>query len=189
MTGKCIFLTLHLLQAFDPDNIQLGPSRSAWTSGSSSMRLGRPKEEPVQETRNKFSMLSTHDTGTSGLGSYQMAPPSFDSGRLPPGGPSRSIGVPGRSSRGPSAETDRRRGYDGRPPAKMSEASGPTASLGPNKYGRAGPENRNEAFEMLEQTKKLKGKADMSLVEVENQSRLLLDEFLHEGNEQVGHLE
>lgn len=176
------------MQAFDPDNIQLGPSRSAWTSGSSSMRLGRPKEEPVQETRNKFSMLSTHDTGPSSLGPYQMQAPSFDSGRPPTGGPSRSIGVPGRGSRGPSAETDRRRGYDGRPQAKMSEASGPTASLGPNMYGRRPqPETRSEAGDVLEQTRKLKGKADMSPSEVENQSKLLLDEYLHEGSEQVCH--
>ena len=38
---------------------------------------------------------------------------------------------------------------------------------------------------MLEQTQKLKGKCDMSDVEIENQSKMLLEEFLSAGNETV----
>jgi hypothetical protein len=67
---------------------------------------------------------------------------------------------------------------------KMPELSGPTMSLGPNKQGRPVPETRSEANEMLEQTQKLKGKADMSEEKVKDHSRLLLDEVL-EGSEQV----
>ena len=141
--------------------------------------MRRVKEEPAQElTRNKLSMLNNQDGG------YSMPPPPFDTGRPPPGGPSRSIGVPGRSSRGPSVENERRRAFDPRP-QKMSEVGGPTMSLGPNIHGRHVPETRSEANEMLEQTQKLKGKCDMSDVEIENQSKMLLEEFLSAGNETV----
>lgn len=117
-----------------------------------------------------------------------MPPPPFESGRTPAGGPSRSIGVPGRSSRGPSVENDRRRTFDPRPPSKMPEAAGPTMSLGPNIHGRHVPDSRSEASDMLEQTRKLKGKCDMSTGEIENQSKMLLEEFLHEGSETVSWL-
>lgn len=39
--------------------------------------------------------------------------------------------------------------------------------------------------EVLEQTKQLRGKPDMKPEEIEKHSKLLLDEFLHDGDEKV----
>jgi hypothetical protein len=47
------------------------------------------------------------------------------------------------------------------------------------------PETIGEVNRVLEQSKQLRGKPDKSLAEIEKQSKLLLDEFLQNGNEQV----
>jgi hypothetical protein len=52
------FHTFGLLQV-DPENIQLGPTRT-WGQGSMSQRLSR-KEDTMPDVRNKFSMLNSHD--------------------------------------------------------------------------------------------------------------------------------
>ena len=39
--------------------------------------------------------------------------------------------------------------------------------------------------EVIEQTKQLRGKPDLNPEEIEKHSKLLLDEFLHDGDEKV----
>jgi hypothetical protein len=57
--------------------------------------------------------------------------------------------------------------------------------MGPSASGRPVPETIGEVNRVLEQSKQLRGKPDKSLAEIEKQSKLLLDEFLQNGNEQV----
>ena len=138
-------------------------------------------------------MLNEQDSGPASIGGYPSQPPShnsgFDSQRAQAGGPSRSMGVPGRSSRGPSAD-DRRadpvRQARTNGPRGHAEAAGPAASMGPSASGRPVPETIGEVNRVLEQSKQLRGKPDKSAAEIEKQSKLLLDEFLNNGNEQVG---
>ena len=70
-------------------------------------------------------------------------------------------------------------------PRDHAEAAGPAASMGPSASGRPVPETIWEVNRVLEQSKQLRGKPDKSLAEIEKQSKLLLDEFLQNGNEQV----
>jgi hypothetical protein len=175
--------------------MQLGPgSRSAWASSSSSMRLTRTKEEPavVDLSRNKFSMLNMQDSGPASISGYPSQPPSHDSGydslRTQTGGPSRSMYLPGRGTRGTSADdrkVDASRQTRVNRPRDHAEAAGPAASMGPSASGRPVPETIWEVNRVLEQSKQLRGKPDKSLAEIEKQSKLLLDEFLQNGNEQV----
>ena len=179
--------------------MQLGPgSRSAWASGSGSMRLSRTKEDqpPTDLSRNKFStLLNTQDSGPASIGGYPMQPPShdspFDARR---GGSSRSMGMPGRGSRGPSADERKRAVEAVRQTTKPNgpsardhvEAGGPAASMmGPPMIGRPIPEAINEVNCVLEQSKLLRGRPDRSTADVEKQAKLLLDEFLNDGNEKV----
>jgi hypothetical protein len=181
--------------------MQLGPgSRSAWASGSGSMRLSITKDNqpPTDLSRNKFSMLNTQDSGPASIGGYPMQPPthemSFDTRRGPPGGSSRSMGMPGRGSRGPSAD-ERKRAVEAvrqttKPNGPLArdhvEVGGPAASMmGPPMPGRPVPEKISEVNYVLEQSKQLRGLPDRSTAEVEKQAKLLLDEFLNDGNEKV----
>ena len=191
-----LLIQLNLIFVFDlqvdVDTMQFGPSHSRWASGSSSMRLARSKEDSGPEiSRNKFSALA--DSGPASIGGYPMQPPSLDSGlrAMNLGGPSRSVGLPSRGSRGPSVESERARALEAvkqttRPNGRdHAEVGGPAMSLGPLPPGRPAPESLSEASMLLEQVKQLKGKPDMTEDEVAHQAKLLLDEFLHEGNEQV----
>ena len=157
--------------------MQFGPSRSPWAHGSSSMRLSRTKEDSMPEiSRNKFSMPNQNDSGPASIGGYPMQPPSLDAGfRAYSSGPSRSVGLPDRGSRGPSVDSGRRRAVE---PIKPM-------SIGPLTIGRPAADTISEVNAPREQAKQLRGKHDMDADKIGKQAKLLLDEFLHEGNEQV----
>ena len=173
--------------------MQFGPSRSPWAHGSSSMRLSRTKEDSMPEiSRNKFSMPNQNDSGPASIGGYPMQPPSHDAGfRAYSSGPSRSVGLPDRGSRGPSVDSGRRRAVE---PIKQStrpngrehaEVGGQPMSIGPLTIGRPAADTISEVNAPREQAKQLRGKHDMDADKIGKQAKLLLDEFLHEGNEQV----
>ena len=159
------------------------------------MRLSRTKEDSIPDTKNKFAMLNQHES--SGPSSYQsMQPPSLDSGydsRRTGGGPSRSMGVPGRSSRGASEEPDRKRDFGnlrsrnvGPPQRDHHEVGGPAVSMmAPQSASRPVPGNIHEVNYVLEQSKLLRGHPDLNPTELENQAKQLLDEFLNDRNEMV----
>jgi hypothetical protein len=161
----------------------------------------RSKEDPQLElSKNKYSMPNTQDSGPSSLGGYPMQQPqSMDGGydyrRLQVGGPSRSVGLPSRGSRGPSAESERMRAREavkltkpnGPLPRDHAEVGGPATSVGHSPAGLPVPNNKSEASLMLVQSNKLKGKRD-SKEKVDKHSVNLLDEFLNNGNVQVSTL-
>ena len=159
------------------------------------MRLSRTKEDSIPDTKNKFAMLNQHES--SGPSSYQsMQPPSLDSGydsRRTGGGPSRSMGVPGRSSRGASEEPDRKRDFGnlrsrnvGPPQRDHHEVGGPAVSMmAPQSASRPVPGNIHEVNYVLEQSKLLRGHPDLNPTELENQAKQLLDEFLNDRSEMV----
>jgi hypothetical protein len=67
----------------------------------------------------------------------------------------------------------------------MAEIGGPTMSLGPQVHGHPVPDKMCEVNYVLEQTKQLKGKPDMSSERVKNQAVLLRDEIISNGSVQV----
>ena len=162
------------------------------------MRLSRTKEDSLPDTKNKFAMLNQHESsGPSSLGYQSTPPPPLDSGydsRRTAGGPSRSMGVPGRSSRGASEESDRKRDFGNlRPKAngptqrgEHHDVGGPAVSMmAPQSASRPVPGNIHEVNYVLEQSKLLRGKPDLKPAEVDNQAKQLLDEFLNDKNEKV----
>jgi len=143
-------------------------------------------------SRNKYSVL-TSDSGPASISGYPMQPPSQDSGHHPMagGGFSRSVCLPSRPSRGPSAESERYRAVEAvkqstRPNGRDHvEVGGPAMSLGPLPAGRPVPDSIGEASLLMEQAKLLKGKSDMKREVIEKKGRNFLDEFLHGGTEKV----
>ena len=164
------------------------------------MRLSRTKEEPAPEvSRGRFYMPGQNDSGPSSLGGGYpgMPPPSHDNRYEPrrlAGGSSRSMGMPGSGSRGPSVESERKRAVEAvlqqstkanGPPPRDHEAGGPAASMGVPPAGRPVPDTLSDANLVIEQANLLNGKPDLSRQEIEKQAKLLLAEFLNDENEKV----
>ena len=150
----------------------------------------------MPDVRNKYAMLNTQDSGPASLGGYSsMPPPSMDSGydsRRAGGGPSRSMGMPGRSSRGPSADAEKKRAVEA--VRQSSKPNGPqrehgdvgmAVSMGPPLTARPVPDNPKDATYIMEQARHLKGKPDLKKEEIEKKANLLLKEYLNNENEKV----
>ena len=144
-------------------------------------------------------MPGQNDTGPSSLGGgYPSMPPPSHDNRYEPrrsvGGSSRSMGMPGSGSRGPSVESERKRAVEAvlqqstkanGPPSRDHEVGGPAASVGLPSAGRPVPDTLSDANLVIEQANLLNGKPDLSNLEIEKQARLLLEEFLNDENEKV----
>ena len=151
----------------------------------------------MPDVRNKYAMLNTQDSGPASLGGYSsMPPPSMDGGydsRRAGGGPSRSMGMPGRGSRGPSADAEKKRAVEAvrqsskpaGPQRDHAEVPGMAVSMGPPPTARPVPDNPKEATYIVEQSRLLRGKPDMKEAEIEKKSNLLLKEYLNNENEKV----
>ena len=150
----------------------------------------------MPDVRNKYAMLNTQDSGPASLGgSSSIPPPSMDSGydsRRAGGGPSRSMGMPGRSSRGPSADAEKKRAVEA--VRQSSKPNGPqrehgdvgmAVSMGPPLTARPVPDNPKDATYIMEQARHLKGKPDLKKEEIEKKANLLLKEYLNNENEKV----
>ena len=95
-----------------------------------------------------------------------------------------------RESRETSMEADRNRAIEAVRNQLHNDAmsaAGPSASVGPRApgLGRPVPENLAQANEVLEQTRQLRGKPDLSRDDVEKEAKSLLAEFLNNENEKV----
>lgn len=135
--------------------------------------------------RNKFSMLN--DGGISDSSREHSEDRSETRRDRVAGGPSRSMMVL-PASRESSIDAERQRALEAVRQtfkANAAAAGGPSASVGHPNRSRPVPENLAEAREDIEQAKQLKGMKDLSPDKIEQYARLLVDEFLHDGNESV----
>jgi DNA-binding helix-hairpin-helix protein with protein kinase domain len=148
--------------------------------------LSRKEETVTGGLRNKFSMLN--DGGISDSSREHSEDRSSESRRdRIAGGPSRSMMVL-PASREASIDAERQRALEAVRQtfkANAAVAGGSSASVGHLNRSRPVPENLAEAREDIEQAKQLKGKKDLTPDKIEQYARLLVDEYLHDGNETV----
>lgn len=177
-THKIQNLAQNYSRKVDVDTIQLGPgsTRSNWGQGSGSMRLSRNKEDPMPNT-NKFAMLH-QDSGPASISGYpSVPPPQMDNSGYDPRrsgvGPSRSMGMPGRGSRGPSVETERKRAVEA-----VRFNSKPNGPASMRDFSESSVSRVHHVDEAEAQKGLFKGPLEMSVEDAEKQSRLLLDEYL-----------
>ena len=87
-------------------------------------------------------------------------------------------------------ETDRNRAIEAVRNQLHSDAlsaAGPSASVGPRAaaLGHPVPQSLAQANEVIEQTRQLRGKHDLSRNDIEKEAKSLLAEFLNNENEKV----
>ena len=132
-----------------------------------------------------FSMLNEGGISDS---SREHSEDRFETRQRATGGPSRSMILPSRES---SRGNERSRAIEAvRQSLKSNKeatalASGPSASVGHPNRSRPVPETLAEARDDIEQATKLKGKKDLTEDEIENYAKLVMAEYLHDGDEKV----
>jgi hypothetical protein len=146
-----------------------GPAFSSWGKGSAGSRLSQTKEETTH--KNRFEAFS----GPSEPSEPASSSTSFDSSRR---GASRSVGNPGRSSRGPSADERRAAveavmGMAGKMPVPAQPQSAAPASV--MQKPSANISDEKAAVIQAE----FKGQPSLSSEAVEKAVKPLFEEFLN----------